>query len=108
MQTSNFAKSKKLDAVSIALSSPGWFKGPLYRSLNPTWDMLAELKANGDEAAYEKSYRAEILSKLDPHQVLKDFEGKVAVCWEAKDKFCHRHIVAAWIKENTGVEVEEI
>ncbi len=29
------------------------------------------------------------------------------MCWEAPDKFCHRHIVSEWLSLSLGVKVEE-
>ena len=31
----------------------------------------------------------------------------VLLCYEKPGRFCHRHILAEWIKEKTGEEVEE-
>ena len=29
------------------------------------------------------------------------------VCYEKPSDFCHRHLVAKWINENTNIEVRE-
>lgn len=109
METSYFAVHKKYtNGVSIALSTPPWFTGPRYPALNPTWDMLARYNITHDEEEYTTAYDRDILSKLDPEQVLFDFEGKVALCFEISDRFCHRHCVRNWILRTTGVIVPEI
>ena len=60
---------------------------------------------------YEKIYD-EVLNKLDPHRVVEHLyeisRGKdvALVCYEAPDKFCHRHLVADWLT-NAGYKCEE-
>lgn len=113
MNTSYFAAhKKKLGGVSIALGTPHWFVGPRYPALNPTWAMIADYQMTHDTEKYTKVYNLEILSKLDPEQVLFDFEGKTALCFENIKKvpvgFCHRRLVADWIYSETGVWVPEL
>ena len=54
-----------------------------------------------------------ILASQDANQVVKQIEmlsgGKdVALCsYEKPGDFCHRHILAKWITENTGIEFTE-
>jgi len=108
MQTSYFARYKGTDGVSIAVGSPRWFKGDKYALLCPTWDIIESYFKTNDWKVYEERYRKEILSKLDPNKVYEDLKDKVILCWERSNCNCHRHIVAAWIKENTGHDVEEI
>ena len=49
------------------------------------------------------------LEPSDPKEVYKDL-GKDAVilCYETSDKFCHRHIVAKWLSESLGINIQEI
>lgn len=104
--------------ISIALKQPWFLNGQVgmwgYSPLAPTKDILA-LKNNPEE--YTKKYQEDILGKLEPSMVyhhLKQIamEAKtdkvVLLCWEGLGKFCHRHIVADWLKENLGIEVKEI
>jgi len=94
--------------VSIALAAPASFKGVTYRALNPTWAILKKYKKDRDKVAFEKAYREQILSKLDPNKVYNDLSDAVILCWEQPNLFCHRNIVAAWLKETIGVEVPEL
>lgn len=32
----------------------------------------------------------------------------VLLCYESPEKFCHRHLVADWLNEGTGMNVQEI
>ena len=114
IKTSYFAKYKEKDGVgvSIALSTPFWFKGETYRFLAPTWKILKEYRNSdhtlADQATYEEKYRKEILSKLDPKLIVQGFDGKVLLCYEKTGEFCHRHIVARWLKETLNIDVIEI
>lgn len=67
----------------------------------------------------EEEYRREfdkILSINPPMKVLRDLDvmarnngkrGVALLCYEAPEKFCHRHLVAEWFKNKLGIEVKE-
>jgi len=108
--TSYFSKSGNLgNAVSIALMSPDFFKGAEYPDLFPTKDLLNSYKyCNMSEKVYEKKY-LELLNNvrdLDLNKVAKELDGKVIICWENSNKFCHRHVVAKWLRPY--IEVKEL
>lgn len=104
--------------VSIARTTP-WFIAKelnVYscQALNPTDEILA-LKDNPPE--YEKRYNEEILKKskaidiyhslhLIAHQ--EGTDKVVLMCYEGIGKFCHRYIVAKWLKDKLGMDVNEI
>lgn len=110
MNTSYFAKSSKHpNAVSIAGKAPFGFKGRIYKELAPKYSFFAQYKIDGDEQAYTKAYNDEVLSKLDPNKVLEELgKDSVILCWEGKDKFCHRHLVASWLIEHLNIEITEL
>lgn len=62
-----------------------------------------------DSQEFIKRYRAEVLDKLDPRQVLQDLGGDnfIMLCWEAPGEFCHRRVVAAWFRKELGITVDE-
>jgi hypothetical protein len=62
-----------------------------------------------DPTIFTRLYKAEVLDKLDPMQVIRDLGGDnfVLLCWEDPGVFCHRRVVAAWMRKLTGVLVEE-
>jgi len=100
MKTSYFAKVKSLygkNLVSIALKTPPNFRGQSYDPLAPTWEMLNGLKYEGkSEKWYIEQYQT-ILDKLKPENVINKLgEDAILCCWEGKDEFCHRHLVAEW------------
>ena len=92
--------------VSIALTSPGGYRGRRCRSLAPSWPMVKMAK-QGKLDAYRAYYTAilalfnasDIVSRLGPDAIL--------LCWEPAGQFCHRRLVAAWIERETGIVVPE-
>ncbi len=110
MNTSYYAKYKGGNAVSIAAKCPHWFTGRQYKKLAPSYPVLMGYK-NGkiSEEQFIERYYAEVLNNLDAKQVYEELgEDAVLLCWEKSGSFCHRHLVAEWLKEKLGVEVTEL
>lgn len=131
--TSYFANIKNIDTekympIGIAGKSPEGWKFPEYKKLAPSWSIWSEWHdamefAKGapdaaileDEACkeYTKRFVGEILANREPETVLGDIsklaDGKIPVlcCYEKPGEFCHRHIVADWLTENTIAKVRE-
>ena len=108
MNTSYFAKYKHPDGVCIAIGAPADFIGEYYPALFPHWSFLSKYFKDGNEEEYTREYYAKVLSKLDPEKVYADLKGKTILCWEGPGKFCHRHIVAKWLKDSLGIDVKEL
>jgi hypothetical protein len=110
MQTSYYSKSaKNPNAVSIAARCPEWYKGREYKQLAPKYWFFKKYKEDGDEEFYKEQYQKLVLDFLDPKQVYEELgENAVLLCWEAADKFCHRHLVAEWLMKNLNIKIEEI
>lgn len=108
MKISNFKKYTGKNGISIARRSPKDYDGPVYLPLNPDSQTLI-LKKSGkiDEKEYIKRYYNNTLSKLNAQEVYDTLKDKVLLCWEPDGDFCHRYIVAEWIKKELGVEVKE-
>jgi uncharacterized protein (DUF488 family) len=114
--TSYFSSKKynKENGVSIARYSDFW-KGDAYSDLAPSSILLAWWKSLSEELQndsyyqqlYFTYYKQETLDKLDPHKVAADLENRVLLCYEKSSDFCHRHIVAAWLR-HYGYEAEEL
>ena len=62
-----------------------------------------------DPQTFTNLYKAEVLDRLDPMRVITDLGGDnfIMLCWEAPGEFCHRRVVAAWMRKHTGVLIEE-
>ena len=113
--TSYFSNGAKLTKagimmIGIALYPPKWFTGLSNKYVSPSWDILHNSKSEED---YVQRFNSEILAHRDPKAFLSAIEkmanGKdVALCcYEKPDEFCHRHIVAKWLNEKLGLQVEE-
>jgi hypothetical protein len=66
---------------------------------------------------YRELYYAEVLNPLHPKHVVSELiaiaEGKIPalLCWEPPtpgDKWCHRGLVAAWLKDTIDMDVFEV
>ena len=109
MKTSYFAKYRGEQGVCISLYPPKFFKGKHYKELAPTPLLLKQYKEGQiDEQEYEQIYRQTVLAKLDAQIVYDELKDTVLLCFERSDTFCHRQIVAKWIKEELNIVVEEI
>ena len=95
--------------VGIALFPPKWFYSQSLKQLAPSYGIFHEK----DENRYVERFKNEVLKNIDPYWVLEVLERMTGgrdvalCCYEKPGDFCHRHIVAQWLMENTGVEVTE-
>ena len=118
--TSYFGKLKKIQKyapnivpITICGKSPDWYRGLEYKKLAPKYWFFAEWKKNHDNDFYVKNYNKEVLSILNPKQVMKelysmsDNENIVLLCYEKPGDFCHRHLVSKWLSDN-GIPCDEI
>lgn len=113
--TSYFAMKATLESegitpVSISRWKPKWYEGLEYKKIAPLAFML---KGEYSQDEYIKFYERFVLSKLDVNEVLEDLEnlgeGKpiALLCYEKPEDFCHRHLFAEWMLEQTGWEIPE-
>lgn len=128
--TSYFAKLKSLPynivPISICGKAPDWYKGLQYKKLAPKYDFFMEWKNNHDVDYYIKCFNEQVLDRLNAKDVIKELDNlllgmttsidykadaikvpKIAlICYEKPPNFCHRHLVAEWLRRN-GFECEE-
>jgi len=106
LHTSNFAKhGSDPKAVSIAAKAPYWYKGKSLARLAPPWELV---KSDATPEQYKEVYVRDVLSKFDPTQIAELVgEDAILLCWEAAGKFCHRQLVAEWMRE-AGIEIDEL
>lgn len=111
VRTSSFFSARgNLLGISIANSAPDFYKGPTYRPLVPPWKLVKNYKeGNLDEEGYTDEYYEQLM-KLGPQEVYDDLfeihgENPVLLCWEPAGEFCHRRIVAEWLRDTLGIEV---
>jgi len=104
--TSNFRTAGHLSqAVAISRGIPRGWRGRRYKALAPPRDLIKIMEPD----RFIPLYRAQVLDLLDPMQVIREMGGDnfIMCCWEPPGEFCHRRVVAAWLRKHTGVLVEE-
>ena len=116
IHTSYFSskKYKPEDGVSIARWCLFW-PGLTFSALAPSAELLnwwkslsAEIQEQpATKQRYINIYKEQTLSKLNPAEIAMILEGKTLLCFEKAGDFCHRHIVAEWLRE-AGFECEEL
>ena len=78
--TSYFGKLKSLPdniiPISICGKAPNWYKGLQYKKLAPKYDFFMEWKKNHDNDYYIKCFNEQVLSELNPLQVLNELYQK--------------------------------
>jgi uncharacterized protein (DUF488 family) len=119
--TTYFAKLKSLPKeiipISICRKAPAGYKGLQYKKLAPKYDFFMEWKRTGDNDYYIKCFKEQVLDKLNADDVvfelndiiyyIKGLDMDIAlVCYEKPTDFCHRHLVADWLRDN-GYRCEE-
>ena len=113
--TSYFAKAAVLRKagivpIGIALWPPRFFRGISMKQVAPRRYMLND-SLTDDE--YISMYRNDVLRFVDAKSFIRQLEeaGRgmdVALCcFEKPGDFCHRHILAKWLNEQTGIEISE-
>lgn len=115
--TSYFAKLKKIPEdivrISICGKAPDWYDGIQYKKVAPKYGFFQEWKKNQDNDFYIEHFNAEVLDNLVAKNVYEDLsnlsDGKdcVLICYEKSEDFCHRHLVAGWLNQKLGINIEE-
>lgn len=128
--TSHFGNLKKIrrehpemTLFSIAGKTPDWFlennKCFKYQILSPKYDWWSEWhnrfgnnpESEDSKKFYIERYLETVLNNLNPSAVsseLKRIGGSdiCLLCYETKEKFCHRNIVSKWFNEHNIPSVE--
>ena len=91
------------------------FVGDAYLDLAPKREFFNQWKNNRgviseieNNQYYMNEFYDKVLSVLDCQKVYEDLDGKILLCYEDNNDFCHRHIVAAWFEILLGVEIPEV
>ena len=120
--TSYFGNLKKIPKeivpISICGKAPTWWTGLQYKKLAPKYDFFMKWKETHDNEYYIEHFNNEVLKDLNPTGVIVELKHLcnksmydnidiVLVCYEKPEDFCHRHLVANWLRQG-GYEVEEL
>ena len=111
IRLSYFKKAAKLpNSISICPKTPPWFYGkqaaelfcstPLYNSCFHAHNITPE--------EFAIKYTENVLSNLDPMEILEKYNHKVWLGWYAHDKFDIRVVVKKWIYLTTGIKLQEL
>ena len=119
--TGYFAQIRKyintgLVCISISGKAPSFYTGLEYKKLAPKYSFFIKYKNREiGEEEYTSEYYRLVLNNLDPQKVIEDINNLtnfanyiVLLCYEKPGDFCHRHIAAKWLSENTNFKVEEL
>ena len=108
--TSYFAKYRGENGISIARTQPMKNGVPYHPALEklrpPKWLLQGYKDGDVTEWEFKHYYRNLVLRGLNPVAWGKKLQGQVLLCWEKPEDFCHRYIVADWLR-NAGFEVKE-
>ena len=114
--TTYFANLKNLPStitpIAICGKSPDYYSGLQYKKLAPKYSFFSIWKETHDNDYYIASFHIEVLAKLNPAIVVKELQelsptNDIAlVCYEKPNDFCHRHLVAQWLRNN-GYDCKE-
>lgn len=99
--------------ISICGKPPHYWIGREYKKLAPKYDFFKVWKQTHDNDYYVEQFNKQVLNNLDPAQVVNELFQMVPsdctvalVCYEKPNQFCHRHLVADWLR-SAGYEVSE-
>jgi hypothetical protein len=118
--TTYFAKLKKLPEnvipIAICAKPPTGYNVAIYRMLAPKYDFFAKYKITKDAEEFTENYTGQVLNQLNPTRVIAELYYQIGaapcscdialVCYEKSEDFCHRHLVANWLREH-GYPCEE-
>ena len=118
--TTYFAKLKKLPdntiPIAICAKPPAWYTGATFRTLAPKYDFFKKYQINRDNYEFTENYIGQVLNHLNPFRIVADLYYQLGmapntcdialVCFEKSADFCHRHLVAEWLR-GAGYECEE-
>lgn len=96
----------KTNIISISRKSINNTGRP-FPELMPTSKLLWDYKQGVvNQEGYTEQYNAQ-LALLDPHKIAEEIgDNAILLCFEGPSKFCHRHLVAAWLNKH-GYNVTE-
>lgn len=111
----NNCKNSNVISISGDRGKSVGFNGDYYKPLAPKLSFWTEWHNNigkipeqENNAFYIKQYYETTLKLLMPEEVYRILNGKILLCYEEPELFCHRHIVAAWIETELGIVVPEV
>lgn len=104
----NFLKAHDVVPVGISRFEPSYIGINIFE-LSPSADLLMKYKNDKDKSYYIKEFGRqlslvniqEITDALEKISSDNDNKDIALCCYEMPDEFCHRHLVAKFLMENT-------
>lgn len=113
LYTSYYARQKYNHSnplYAISVSQPEGFSGMILDCVIPPWSIVSAYKNSLiTENEYKQQYIAYLNSKKDIiEKAIRTLpDNSILLCYEAANKFCHRHILAEFITNNFNIPVTE-
>ena len=103
---------KEMKWISIARKTPLGFTGERWEELAPSSDLLADYKSGRvDKQGYTQRYLKQLddLVKTHPEYFdrFKTDDDLILFCYEKMGDFCHRHILANYLRTHYDLNVSE-
>ncbi len=98
--------------ISIALKTPSWYHGLVFKQLAPNPKLLHDYKSDENFLRYSTIYKITVLDYLNAEAIYERLldlsNGKefALLCYEKDALNCHRGIVADWFNYY-GYEMKE-
>lgn len=97
--------------VGISRVTPEDFNGRMFKALAPSSELLnAKLQGWIGDEAFKDKYIAEIENTIGGKykKLATILDGKILLCYEEPNRFCHRHILAEWLALKCDADVSEL
>ena len=114
--TSYFGKldrlPKNIVPISICGKAPDWYTGLQFKKLAPKYEFFKQWEQTHNNEYYIKCYNEQVLQPLNVNEIVKELtelgQGNdiALICYEKPTDFCHRHLVATWLRNN-GYSINE-
>jgi hypothetical protein len=108
LYTSTFNKAgTHPQAIAVCKTPPPEYTGRHLPILAPPVYLEEMLDIDDDE--YVRVYLQVVLANINPVDLVQMFtDGSVLLCFDHGKRICHRHIIAQYITQHTGIKVNEL
>ena len=115
--TGNYEECKAGNLISISgdKGKSAGFNGKVISEFAPKrkfWDKwrdnIGKIPELENTKYYIEEYYKQVLSKINIQELLKDEKDPILLCYEKRQDFCHRHVLAEYIEMQYGIHVKDI
>ena len=101
-------EEEKSRCIGIVAYIPKFLSGKIKNidELAPKKKTLSDYKNNHNKEEYTRLYLKQ-LKELTAEKIIELIpEDAILLCYESSEKFCHRHLLAEFLKQH-GIDIEE-